>query len=142
LTWTNPPDADFMGVQIRYRTDRFPSGPTDGQLLGDYTGQAGELSQAVHQGLVNGVMYYYAAASYDQSGNRQNTVFASATPLTPTESLEDPAAAGGCGMILPNGGDPPGPWQAADLLIMAGVALYLMMRRRLVPRYRLATPCN
>jgi hypothetical protein len=35
-------------------------------------------------------------------------------------------------MIIPHDGDPPsGPWQAADLLLMAAVAIYLM-RRRLV----------
>jgi hypothetical protein len=33
-------------------------------------------------------------------------------------------------MILPRDGDPPsGPWQAADLLLMAIVAMYLMRRR-------------
>jgi hypothetical protein len=139
LTWTNPPDADFMGVQIRFRIDRYPSGPTDGELLGDFTGQPGEQGQAVHQNLINGLTYYYAAASYDQSGNRQSTVYTSATPLTQGSAVDQATPTGGCGMIIPGGGDPPGPWQAADLLILAGVALYLMMRRRLGPGYRTAT---
>jgi hypothetical protein len=139
LTWTNPPDADFMGVQIRFRIDRYPSGPTDGELLGDFTGQPNERGQAVHGGLLNGVTYYYAAASYDQSGNRQSTVYTSATPLPQGTAVDQPTTAGGCGMILPSGGDPPGPWQAADLLILAGVALYLMMRRRPGSGYRPAS---
>jgi hypothetical protein len=137
LSWTNPPDADFAGVQIRFRTDRYPSGPTDGVLLGDFSGNPGEPGQAVHDSLVNGVTYYYAAASYDRSGNRQSTTYTSATAATPDNVSMEATQVGGCGMIIPSGGNPPGPWQAADLLILGGVALYLMMRRR-VPRYRAA----
>jgi hypothetical protein len=137
LSWTNPPDADFAGVQVRFRTDRYPSGPTDGVLLGDFSGNPGSPGQAVHDGLVNGVTYYYAAASYDRSGNRQSTMFTSATPATTDNLSTEASQVGGCGMIIPSGGDPPGPWQAADLLILGGVALYLMMRRR-APQYRAA----
>ncbi len=134
LTWTNPPDADFVGVQIRFRIDRFPSGPNDGQLLGDFTGQPDQAGEALHEGLIDGVTYYYAAASYDFSGNRQNTVYTSATPTGPSNPIEEEAPTGGCGMVAPRGGRPPsGPWQAADLLVMAAVPLYLM-RRRLIPR--------
>jgi hypothetical protein len=140
LAWINPPDADFSGVQIRFRTDRYPTGPNDGELLGDFSGNPGEPGRAVHDGVVNGLTYYYAAASYDRSGNRQSTMYTSATlAATDNPSAEAPQT-GGCGMIVPNGGDPPGPWQAADLLILAGVALYLMMRRRLTPCYRSAIP--
>ncbi|MFZ5863437.1 MAG: fibronectin type III domain-containing protein [Nitrospirota bacterium] len=139
LTWTNPSDADFAGVQIRFRTDRYPSGPTDGVLLGDFTGNPDEPGQTMHHGLVSDVTYYYSAASYDRSGNRQNTVYASASLVSDNTPSSDAPQAGGCGMIIPNGGDPPGPWQAADLLILAGVALYLMTRRRLSPGYRAAT---
>lgn len=132
LTWTNPPDADFLGVQIRFRLDRYPTGPTDGQLLGDFSGQPGERGQAVHDGLIDGVTYYYAAASYDQAGNRQSTVFAAATPTSGTtmsDSSSQDVQTGGCGMIVPRGNGPSGPWQAADLLVMALVAMYLMRRR-------------
>ncbi|MFZ5876797.1 MAG: fibronectin type III domain-containing protein [Nitrospirota bacterium] len=139
LTWTNPPDADFSGVQIRFRTDRYPSGPSDGTLLGDFSGNPGESGQAVHDGVINGMTYYYSAASYDRSGNRQSTMYTSATPGATDNPSAETAQTGGCGMIIPSGGDPPGPWQAADLLILAGVALYLMTRRP-VPRSRLVMP--
>jgi len=132
LTWTNPPDADFAGVQIRFRTDRFPTSPSDGEVLGDFSGQPDQAGEAVHEGLVDGVTYYYAAASYDFSGNRQSTVYASATPGTPSSSVDQSQSpqTGGCGMIIPRDGDPPsGPWQAADLLLMAVIAIYLMRRR-------------
>jgi hypothetical protein len=134
LNWINPPDSDFVGVQIRVRMDRFPSSPTDGELVGDFTGQPGEAGEALHDGLVDGVTYYYAAASYDFSGNRQNTAFASAVSGTPSSAVNEDSSpqTGGCGMIIPRDGGPPsGPWQAADLLLMAVVAIYLM-RRRLV----------
>jgi hypothetical protein len=132
LTWTNPSDADFGGVQIRFRTDRFPTSHTDGEVLGDFSGQPDATGEALHEGLLDGVTYYYAAASYDFSGNRQSTVYASATAGTPSSSVDDTQSpqTGGCGMILPRDGDPPsGPWQAADLLLMAIVAMYLMRRR-------------
>jgi len=130
LAWVNPPDADFIGVRIRYRTDRFPTDADDGLLLGDLTGQPGQAMSTVHANLLQGVTYFYAASTYDNAGNRQNTVFASATPSMSDSAVVDPQApAGGCGMIVPRDGDPPGPGQAADWLVMAVVAL-LMMRRK------------
>ena len=37
LSWTNPPDPDFVGVGIRYRTDgTFPATETDGLPIGDF----------------------------------------------------------------------------------------------------------
>jgi hypothetical protein len=100
--------------------------------LGDFSGQPGEAGEAMHDSLIDGVTYYYAAASYDFSGNRQNTVFASATAGPGTTPVDEELASqtAGCGMIIPRDGGPPsGPWQAADLLLMAVVALYCMRRR-------------
>jgi hypothetical protein len=67
-------------------------------------------------------------------------MYSSATLGTTDSPSSEAPQTGGCGMIVPNGGDPPGPWQAADLVILAGVALYLMMRRRGNPGYRSASP--
>jgi hypothetical protein len=131
LAWVNPPDADFIGVRIRYRTDRFPTDADDGLLLGDFTGQPGQGMDTVHGNLIKGVTYFYAASTYDNAGNHQNTVFASATPSMSDSTVVDPQVpAGGCGMIVPRDGDPPGPGKAADLLVMAVVVL-LMMRRKM-----------
>ena len=134
LAWVNPPDADFIGVRIRYRTDRFPADTGDGSLLGDFTGQPGQAMDTVHGNLIHGVTYFYAASTYDNAGNRQNTAFASATPSMSDSAVVDPQApAGGCGMIVPRDGDPPGPGQAADLLVMVVVALLMMRRKWWVP---------
>ncbi|MBI3606761.1 MAG: fibronectin type III domain-containing protein [Nitrospirae bacterium] len=128
LTWVNPPDADFTGVRIRYRTDRFPTDPDDGSLLGDFTGQPDQPMSTTHQDLTDGVTYFYAATTYDASGNRQNTVYASATPSSPA-SAGPQSPVGGCGMIAPRNGGPPGPWKAADLFILVAVALFLIRRK-------------
>ena len=38
-SWTNPTDADFKGVMLRYRTDgTYPASKTDGVLAADRTG--------------------------------------------------------------------------------------------------------
>ncbi len=128
LAWVNPPDADFTGVRIRYRTDRFPANPDDGALLGDFSGQPGQAMTTTHQNLSAGVTYFYSAATYDASGNRQSTVYTSATPFG-SDSGTPQNPVGGCGMIAPRNGDPPGPWKAADLLVMALVALCLARRK-------------
>jgi hypothetical protein len=130
LTWVNPPDTDFVGVRIRYRTDRFPVDSNDGALLGDFTGQPGQPISTTHQDLANGSTYFYAASTYDGAGNRQNTVYASATPSGLASDIGEPQnPIGGCGMIVPRDGDPPGPWKAADLLVMALAALFMIRRK-------------
>jgi predicted phage tail protein len=130
LAWVNPPDTDFVGVRIRYRTDRFPVDSNDGALLGDLTGQPGQPISTTHQDLANGITYFYAASTYDGAGNRQNTVYASATPSGPVSDIGEPQnPIGGCGMIVPRDGDPPGPGKAADLLVMALAALFMIRRK-------------
>ena len=131
LTWTTPSDTDFTGTRIRYRTDRFPTSHEDGSLLGDFTGQPDQEGRATHVGVMNGVTYYYAAASYDASGNLQQTVYSSATP----SSGLDPSGTqtGGCGMITPVDGNPPGPLKTADLLALLGVMIMMTIKRWLRP---------
>ena len=128
LTWTNPPDADFVGVRIRFRTDRFPSTPSDGELLGDFTGQPNELMSTLHAGLQNGVTYYYSASSYDSNGNLQSTVHAWAIPSDST-SVQETSPTGGCGMIRPVGGTRSGPGQAADLIVLLAIILVMACHR-------------
>ncbi len=130
LTWTNPPDLDFVGVRIRYKTDGFPSGINDGILLGDFTGQPNKNMSTTHTGLQNNVTYYYAASSYDNNGNFQNTVFVSATPQENNPATQDTSSGGGCGMVIPTDGNPPGPGQAADMIVISGVILIMLLRRR------------
>ncbi|GMU24025.1 MAG: hypothetical protein AMXMBFR13_41020 [Phycisphaerae bacterium] len=69
LTWQNPPDADFVGTRIRYRTDMSPTGPTNGTLLVDHPGTPGSGGSFEHAGVVPGQTYYYAAFAYDEVPN-------------------------------------------------------------------------
>ncbi len=63
LSWGNPADADFAGVKVLRRTDRFPTAVDDGQVVyqGVATGCA-ETAFAVGT-------YYYAAFSFDAVPN-------------------------------------------------------------------------
>ncbi len=66
LSWTNPADADFKGVMLRYRTDGiYPTSKTDGILAVDRPGVTGATEHFDHLSLVNGVTYYYSAFTYD-----------------------------------------------------------------------------
>ncbi len=132
LSWTNPLDADFVGVRIRYRTDRFPSDINDGTLLGDISGGPGQEMSVMHTGLNNGVSYFYLAAAYDGSGNFQNTVFVFATPKAAAvveTGSDESASAGGCGMIRPDGGNRPGPGDSTAMLTLIGVTCLTFLKK-------------
>ena len=130
LSWTNPPDGDFVGARILFRTDRFPVGLQDGTLLGDFTGQPNGTMSTAHAGLQNGVTYYYSASSYDLGGNYQTTAFASATPTI--ERVEDPSSSaamgcgGGAGAIAPQNGDRPGTGQSQLNLVPSVLVILLV----------------
>ncbi|MFQ5598287.1 MAG: hypothetical protein ACE5GK_09580, partial [Nitrospiria bacterium] len=132
LDWTNPSDPDFVGVRIYYRTDRFPNDSNDGTLIGDVAGNINTRVSMTHSDLEDGVTYYYLASTYDRDGNRQNSVRISATTL-----LSDPqgdtdavtGGGGGCGMIFPSDGGPPGPAQSADMIALLGVLLLLWSKK-------------
>jgi hypothetical protein len=120
LSWTNPSDGDFIGVRIRYRTDRYPVGVNDGVLLGDFTGQPNGQVSTTHAELQNGVTYYYSAASYDLSGNFQSTAYAAAMPAVDgNPGVVDVSAGGGCGMGTITGpdGTPPSSGQSGVNLV-------------------------
>lgn len=135
LTWTNPSDADFVGVRIRYRTDQYPTGIDDGTLLGDFTGRPNAEMVTYHTGLQNGVTYYYSASSYDLSGNFQSTAHASATPALPDSGGTAAAGGGGgcgggaAGFIGRN--KPPGPGQMADLLVVLAIGCGVLLRKKI-----------
>ena len=136
LSWTNPTDADFIGVRIRYRTDgQYPANINDGVLLGDFTGNQGEAKSTLHSGLQNGTTYYYSAFSYDANGNYSSTAHTSATPSTGnttniSKSSGDEITGGGCGFVKGdnnNGKGPRAKGQGLSLMIMlilmlAGIA--------------------
>jgi hypothetical protein len=65
LTWRNPPECTFRGTLIRYRTDAYPTSPTDGLLVIDKPGGPGTLDSYAHSNLIPGTSYYYSAFAYD-----------------------------------------------------------------------------
>jgi len=133
LSWVNPSDSDFIGVRVVFRTDRFPNGLEDGEILGDFSGQRNEAVTVVHAGLEAGVTYYYSASSYDDHGNYQHTAHASATPSSfsisgsngGTSGGDDGGSGGGgCAMVSHKAGDSAGPGSSADLI---GIVLMITM---------------
>ncbi|PJA47398.1 hypothetical protein CO172_01650, partial [Candidatus Uhrbacteria bacterium CG_4_9_14_3_um_filter_36_7] len=61
-SWKNPQDADILGIQMRCRTDKYPTSPTDGTLVFD------ELTESfVWSGRENGTSYYCTFYAYDQA---------------------------------------------------------------------------
>ncbi|OGD62375.1 hypothetical protein A2215_02960 [Candidatus Berkelbacteria bacterium RIFOXYA2_FULL_43_10] len=91
LTWTNPGDADFMGVRIVKREDHYPLNEIDGEII-----EAGLVSSYRDAAVVNGTRYYYAVFAYDTSHNYASGVLISEipavqeTPATPTEPTPTP----------------------------------------------------
>ena len=60
VEWVNPADPSFVSSVLVFRTNTFPTTPTDGTVV--FTGGvAGAKSVFDHLGLTNGVTYYYAA---------------------------------------------------------------------------------
>jgi len=83
LSWTNPTDADFKGVMLRYRTDGvYPTSKTDGILAADRVGVAGAKDYFDHLNLTNGLTYYYSGFTYDTNQNYSSTAHTQATPVS------------------------------------------------------------
>ena len=81
LTWTNPSDSDYTRTVIRYRTDGvYPQSAADGYPVLDSAGSPGGTGTHTHQGLTNGVTYYYSAFAVDAAGNAAPAAQIEATP--------------------------------------------------------------
>lgn len=70
LTWQNPSSGNYSGAMVRYRTDTYPTSPTDGALAVDLGGDPGAGSSFNHAGLTNGQTYYYGVWAYFQDASR------------------------------------------------------------------------
>ncbi len=86
LTWQNPVDRDFKGTVIRYGISAFPQTPTEGTLLADRPKAWGTTDAFDHTGLTPGVVYCYAAFSYDSASSPNYGI-----PATATGSRSGPA---------------------------------------------------
>ena len=73
LTWTNPAGADYMATKIMRRSDRYPTGPTDGIQVYWYNGTI-----SVDTGVVYGQTYYYGLFAHDTSYSFATGYFVSA----------------------------------------------------------------
>jgi hypothetical protein len=131
LSWTNPADLDFAGVVVRYRTDgTYPVTETDGFSVGDFPGLPNAFVKTNHTGLQNKVTYYYSAFTYDTNGNYSRTARSFAMPDEGLDGTIDAlSGGGGCGMIRPDDGNRPGPWQAADMVALLGFLLIRLAKR-------------
>ncbi len=80
LSWKNQDEPDIGAVRVVFRTDRYPTSPTDGTLAGEQASRCNEKDSFTHNGLTNGVTYYYAVYTRDDYGNFSPGAFISATP--------------------------------------------------------------
>lgn len=92
LSWINPPDIDFVGVMIRFRTDTYPNSITNGTLLINKLGNPSESDSYTHPSLTNGVTYYYTVFAYDEVPNYSSGASNEGTPIesadtTPPEDV-------------------------------------------------------
>ncbi|MBI3812623.1 MAG: fibronectin type III domain-containing protein [Nitrospirae bacterium] len=139
LSWNDPSDPNYAGVRIRVRTDgTYPTDPNnDGDLVGDFPGEPLQSKSYVHSDLKAGTAYYYSAFSQDSSGNFTPAVHATATPLAsdqPNRGLSSQNISGGCGMVRPGNGKPPGPGQAADIMALLVLILVTLVRKWTRPK--------
>lgn len=88
LLWRNSYSGNNYATVIRYRTDTYPTGPTDGTLLVEWVGDGGNEVSYDHTGLTNSTTYYYAAFSRDNASpvHYSAAVTASGTPTAPTKA--------------------------------------------------------
>ena len=88
LSWTLPAETDLASLTLVWRTDRFPTSFTDGNLIG-----LGLVEVYEHTGLVNGTTYYYGLFVHDNVGQTSSGALVSGTPsmipATPVEDAEE-----------------------------------------------------
>jgi len=101
LEWVNASSSTYSSTMIRYRTDTYPTGPTDGtEIYNSGTAGAGHYDSYTHTGLTNGTTCYYAiwtvstdsqyssateleAAPFDNSGQEKWRYSSGASSLAP-----------------------------------------------------------
>lgn len=91
LSWQNSSSLNFTGTMIRFRTDAYPAGPTDGTLLVDQAGLPGAAEIIDHTGVTNGQTYYYAGFAHDDRPVRSyaSGVVATALPAVKLDRDKD-----------------------------------------------------
>ena len=75
ITWTNPLSGDYLATKILRRTDRYPTGPTDGTQVYWFNG-----TSCVDNTVANGKTYYYGLFAHSTSYQYASGVGVMATP--------------------------------------------------------------
>ena len=109
INWTNPSDADFARVVIRFSTSSYPTTPTDGSLLTDKANTPGSTDSFTHMGLIGGTKYYYSLFAYDCWGNYSPAVNVGPTALRVISILNSNFGIPSSGWTLANWGFDPDP---------------------------------
>ena len=65
LMWDNPSSAHFKGTKIIYRTDGYPSTPSDGNLVCDRENNPSSSDSCYFENVDYSTPYYFTAFSYD-----------------------------------------------------------------------------
>lgn len=89
LTWTHSSAGNAVGVMIRFKTTGFPSDPSDGTLAADVLGIPATPGSFEHNGLQNGLTYYYAVFAHTEDPVYAAAVTATAVPYGPADFDRD-----------------------------------------------------
>ncbi len=82
LSWDVPADGKIKGLIIQYKTDSYPTGPTDGNLLYD-TNDVLPIPSSYVGALAEGVTYYFRAFAYTyQNATRLYTTSTAGAQVT------------------------------------------------------------
>ncbi len=97
LSWSNPADDDFAGVNVVRKADGFPTSMDDGVVV--YSGTGTSLLDV---NLRNNESYYYAIFAKDEVPNLSASALSSAIPadVTAPAAVSDFAAASGDEQVL------------------------------------------
>ncbi|MDO8588417.1 MAG: carbohydrate-binding protein [Armatimonadota bacterium] len=87
LSWQNPPNLDYTGTMVRYKTNGYPSDISDGALLTDEPGPPNASDGCVHSGLITGATCYYRAFSHDALNNYNTSTSVTASGTTESATL-------------------------------------------------------
>lgn len=118
LSWDPNTERDLAGYKVYHGTSPGTYGdPID---VGNQTSYAEiGLSPGTH---------YFAVTAYDTSGNESGFSVEVSKVISKSITLSS-REVGGCGMILPKDGNPSGPGQAADLMLLVGAVFLLFMKK-------------
>jgi hypothetical protein len=126
LTWDQSPGPDVAGYKIYFGTAS--------HLYGSPI-NAGNKTTFTFTGLDDGT-YYFSVTAYDTAGNESGfsneaSKTISAASSVPSGNSQASSSSGGCGMVNPKDGTPPGPGQAADMVGLLAMTLISILRKEI-----------